>query len=152
MTHALFHVLSLTVSMALVGPAFAQGGFGHAPSAALRPARRTRPLAELGLTPLQRRQFNVMRKTTHAEQSRLGAQIRSLRGQLAVLYRAYPLDDTKAAAMVEQISQRETQRLRLQLQGQVELRRILTPEQFGRFTQIMAGNRRPNASPPSRVP
>jgi Spy/CpxP family protein refolding chaperone len=107
---------------------------------------------ELGLTPAQRRQLNVMRRTTHAEQSRLGTQVRALRRELADLYRIYPLDEARAMALVEQISQMEAQRLRLQLQSQIELRRILTPQQFLRFTQITESGPRPNPTPPGRTP
>jgi Spy/CpxP family protein refolding chaperone len=152
MRYLQIRTLSLIILTALAGPVHAQGALGGMPAAAPGLNGRVRPMDALGLTPPQRRQLNQMRKTTHAEQSRLGSQIRSLRSQLAALYRAYPLDQPRAASLVEQISQMEAQRLRLQLQIQVELRRILTPDQFGRFTQMMDSGRRPNASPLSRVP
>jgi hypothetical protein len=76
----------------------------------------------------------------------LGGEIRTLRRQLADLYRIYFLDEARAAATIDQISQREAQRLCLQLQIQVELRRILTSPQFGRFTQIMESSQRPTSS------
>jgi Spy/CpxP family protein refolding chaperone len=152
MRYSLIRTLGLIVVTAIAGPLHAQSGPGTMPTAPPRLNLRARPLSALGLTPPQRRQLNQMRKTTHAEQSRLGSQIRSLRSQLAALYRAYPLDQPRAAALVEQISQMEAQRLRLQLQIQVELRRILTPDQFGRFTQIMDSGQRPKSSALSRVP
>jgi periplasmic protein CpxP/Spy len=152
MRQAWVRALMLTVLMTLGGPLLAQGSFGQLPVATPGPAPRRRPMDELGLSPTQRRQLNVMRRTTHAEQSRLGTQIRALRRELADLYRAYPLDGTRASALVEQISQMEGQRLRLQLQIQIELRRILTPQQFARFTQITESRQRPNVPPPSRTP
>jgi Spy/CpxP family protein refolding chaperone len=144
--------LILGALMALGAPVLAQGGFGTTPTAAPQIAPRRRPMDELGLSPAQRRQLNQMRRTSHAEQSRLGTQIRALRRELADLYRIYPLDGARAATLVEQISQMEAQRLRLQLQIQVELRRILTSQQFVRFTQITESNQRPSSPLPGRVP
>src|SRR5260221_4094675 len=136
-------ILALPLLLTLAGPVIAQGVSGAGPASAASPMQRRRPLDELGLTPAQRRQFNQLRKPRNSEQSRLGNEIRGLRRALADVYRFYPLDEARAAAMVEQISQLEAQRLRLQLQIQVELRRILTPQQFNRFTQIMESSQRP---------
>jgi Spy/CpxP family protein refolding chaperone len=144
--------LILAALITLGAPVLAQGGFGPASTAPPPIAPRRRTMDELGLSPAQRRQLNQMRRTSHAEQSRLGTQIRALRRELADLYRAYPLDATRASSLVEQISQMESQRLRLQLQIQVELRRILTPQQFARFTQITESNQRSNSPLSRRVP
>lgn len=150
MTRNWRRALSFGLLLALNGPVLAQVGAGPIPVAAARPAPR-RALDALGLSPEQRRRLNQMRRTTHAEQSRLGAQIRALRRELADLYRIYPLDVTRATALVEQISQMETQRLRLQLQIQLQLRGILTPEQFARFTQMTDSSRRPAVPLPGRL-
>ena len=55
----------------------------------------------------------------------------------------YPLDEARANLLIQQIVGLETERLRLQLQNQLDLRRILTREQFIRFSQLAQTSRRP---------
>ena len=69
-------------------------------TAAARPGPN-RPLqkaiAELGLTPAQRRQLLQLRRARRPEQMLVTRQIRVRRQELAALYGTYPLDEAKAA-------------------------------------------------------
>jgi Spy/CpxP family protein refolding chaperone len=107
-------------------------------------------LEQLGLTPGQRRQLAQMRRAHRRQQVQLTPQIRARRQELAELYRSYPLDEARAASLIDQIKQLEAQRLRMQLQSQLELRRILRREQFLRFTQIMERNTAASPVSPAR--
>lgn len=144
-------VLSLAAAMVLTAPARAQGRPGSRPGALSRPPLR-QAMDQLGLTPLQRRQLRELRQGQRLEQTSLNRQIPALRRELAELYRAYPLDEPRANLLIQQIGQLELQRLRLQLQNQVALRRILTPDQFARFSQMMEPGPRPALPSPGRVP
>src|ERR1051326_6903137 len=92
-------------------------------SLAQRPDPLRRPggrpmMAALGLSPQQRRQLTALRRDRRFEQTRLQQSLRSGRQSLAELYRMYPLDETRANALIEQIALAESQLLRLQLQTQ----------------------------------
>jgi Spy/CpxP family protein refolding chaperone len=108
-------------------------------------------MEELGLTRQQRRQLTALRRDRRLEQTRLAQEVRLRRRALAELYRSYPLDEARASALIQQIAQAESALLRLQLQNQLDLRRILTRDQFVRFTQIIEPSRRPPLSIPSRA-
>jgi Spy/CpxP family protein refolding chaperone len=111
-------------------------------------------LKELGLTPLQRRQLMELRRGRRFGLAQVNREVQGHRRELAELYRAYPLDEAKATSLIQQIVQLETTRMRLQLQNQLELRRILTREQFFRFTQLTETAPRfvPLVPPPARGP
>jgi Spy/CpxP family protein refolding chaperone len=116
------------------------------------PVSLRRVLQELNLSPAQRRQLAQVRRVRQQEQVKVGPQLRARRRALAELYRAYPLDEAKAKALIGEIAELEGRRLRLQLQNQIDLRRILTREQFTRFTQLTEPGPRPAASAPLRSP
>jgi len=115
------------------------------------PHDRRQALQELGLSPGQRRQLVQLRRSRHQEQMQIAPLIRARRQELAELYRAYSLDEGKASELIQQIAQLEAQRLRTQLQNQVELRRILTREQFSRFTQMVEPPPHPAPPLPARA-
>lgn len=133
-------------ALILASPAWASARPAEGPPP--RPPVR-RLLEEMDLTPEQQRQLLQLRRTRGREQAQLGPQIRARRRELADLYRAYPLDEARASALIRQIAQLETSRLRVQLRHQAELRRILTRDQFERFTRMLE-DRTP--APPPRVP
>jgi Spy/CpxP family protein refolding chaperone len=99
-------------------------------------------MQQLDLTPLQRRQLNQMRQARRDEQTRVNNEIKQLRSGLAEMYRYYPLDEARASALIQRIADLEAQRLRLQLQNQLDLRRILTPDQFARFNHLLETSQR----------
>jgi Spy/CpxP family protein refolding chaperone len=143
-------ILGLVLVTMMPSPAAAQRRVPlDGPVRAARPVPMRRAVVELGLTPLQRRQFQALRRDRGLQLRRLNREIMIRRGELAQLYRAYPLDEGKASSLIQQIAQLENQRLKLQLQNQVELRRILTRDQFGRFTTMM--EERPGPALPPRV-
>jgi Spy/CpxP family protein refolding chaperone len=144
-------VTALALLSVLVQPVGAAPRVVPAPLVPRPNAPLRRAMEELGLTTAQRRQLAQMRRGRRQEQVQIAPQIRARRLELADLYRAYPLDEARAAALIQQIGQLETQRLRLQLQNQVELRRILTRDQFVRFTQILETGP-PPVPPPARLP
>jgi Spy/CpxP family protein refolding chaperone len=144
--------ITLSLMLALASPAAAQGVFVPRPRGPERPSPQRQLMDALGLTPLQRRQLNEMRRSRRDEQMRLNNGIKAQRRELADLYRLYPLDEARANLLIQQISSMEAGRLRLQLQNQVDLRRILTRDQFMRFSQFAQTSRRPAAAPPGSAP
>lgn len=149
MKAAFMPCLWLTASVALVGPSAAQGGFPGAQRAAVRPAPQGRVMQQLDLTPLQKRQLNQMRRGRRDEQTRVNNGIKALRGELARMYRFYPLDEARANLLIQQITGLEAERLHLQLQNQLDLRRILTPDQFARLNQLLQSSQRPTPGRPA---
>jgi Spy/CpxP family protein refolding chaperone len=110
-----------------------------------------RALAELNLSPAQRHQLMQLRRGRQQAHVRIMPQLRARRRELAELYRTYPLDEAKANKLISEITELESSRLRSQLQDQLDLRRILTPDQFARFTRLMEP-RAPAPLQPTRSP
>lgn len=152
MSARLRRCLSLALALALIGPAAAQGVFVPRPRGPSRPSPQRQLMDALGLTPLQRRQLNEMRRSRRDELTRVNNGVKTLRRELADLYRLYPLDEARANLLIQQITSMEAERLRLQLQNQLDLRRILTREQFLRFSQLAQTSRRPATPAPGRLP
>jgi Spy/CpxP family protein refolding chaperone len=152
MSANLGYAVALCVSLALAGRAMAQGVLVPQQRAPARPSPQRQLMDALGLTPLQRRQLNEMRRSRRDEQTRVNNAIKELRRELADMYRLYPLDAARANAMIQQITSLEAERLRLQLQNQIDLRRILTREQFMRFSQFAQTSRRPATPAPGPLP
>src|SRR5260370_40258417 len=134
--------LGLLAALVLAGPVLAQGGFSRVSRRPARPAPGPRVMQQLDLTPLQRRQLNQMRQSRRDAQTRVNNEIKQLRSGLADMYRYYPLDEVRANAVIQRIAELEAQRLRLQLQNQLDLRRILTPDQFVRFNHLLQTSQR----------
>jgi Spy/CpxP family protein refolding chaperone len=136
-------VMLLTASTLLSSrPTFAATRFDPRP---VPPMRRV--LTELNLSPAQRRQLLQLRRTRQNQMVRIMPQLRARRRELAELYRAHPLDEAKANKLIDEIAALEALRLRSQLQDQLDLRRILTPEQFARFTRLMDSRPGPPPQP-----
>ncbi len=135
--------LSLSLlTFLMVAPVRAQGNIaGGRLAPAIGGTRRM--MRELGLSPQQRRQLAALRRERRLDQIRITDALRARRRELAEMYRGFPLDEAKAGAMIQQIAALEGQHLRLQLQNQVGLRRILSRDQFARFTQLMEPGPRP---------
>lgn len=151
MRKPLYILLGAVAVASLASPTLAQGGFRPAARPAARAVPQSRIMQQLGLTPLQKRQLNQMRRGRRDEQARVNNEIKLLRGQLAQMYRFYPLDERNAGMLIQQITALESQRLRLQLQNQLDLRRILTPEQFGRLNQLLQSSQRPTPGRPPHL-
>ena len=122
-----FGMLCFTVALGIARPLGAQSRLPNQGHAVLK---------ELGLTPLQRRQLMQLRRGRRFDLTQVNLEVQGHRRELAELYRSYPLDEARASSLIQQIVQLEAARMRLQLQNQLELRRILTREQFLRFTQL----------------
>jgi Spy/CpxP family protein refolding chaperone len=144
--------LGLMAAVSLAGPVGAQGGFPLGQRPPVRPAPGRGVMQQLDLSALQRRQLNQMRRARRDEQTRVNDAIKQLRGELAAMYRYYPLDEARANLMIQQIAALEAQRLRLQLQNQLDLRRILTRDQFLRFNQLLQTSQRPSSPLVGRTP
>ena len=146
MKATVLRLLCLVAVVSLAGPIVAQGGFPVWHRPLVRPAPGRGVFQQLDLSPLQRRQLNQMRRARRDEQTRVNNDIKALRSELAAMYRYYPLDEARANLLIQQIAGLEAHRLQLQLQNQLDLRRILTRDQFLRFNQLLQTSQRP-ASP-----
>jgi Spy/CpxP family protein refolding chaperone len=143
-------VLFLVIQAALLTgllPAYSQDAGRPDPPPGV-PARRV--WEELDLSPSQRRQLMQMQRGRRVALRRTTNELTEKRRDLAALYRAYPLDEARANSLIQQIGQLEMQRMRFQLQNQIELRRILNREQFARFSALVEPRPRPVRRPVNR--
>lgn len=103
-------------------------------------AEQASPAPNLNLTPLQQQKLAALESASGAQAGQLTEQIKQLRGKLADLYRAYNLDPNDAKRLNGQLNAVQGQLLDLRLSEQVQLRAILTADQFG---QLQAAIKQP---------
>lgn len=108
-----------------------------APAAELA-ASQAQPAPNLNLSPAQQQKLGALESTSRAQASQLTEQIKQLRGKLADLYKAYNLDPNDAKRLNSQLNSVQQQLLDLRLSEQVQLRSILTADQFAQLQAAIA--------------
>lgn len=93
------------------------------------------PTAELNLSPQQRERLDALSARTRALNRELGRQLQSRKVELDGLYRRFELDEPRARRLRQEIHAVQGQMLEVHHTFQVELRKILTPEQFSRLQE-----------------
>jgi len=87
----------------------------------------------LQLNPDQSKKFTAFENASRAKKHKLIDEIHDLRRQIWTLYQSYNLDAKKAKDLNRKLNHVQREVLDLQLDEQVQLRKILTPAQFGRL-------------------
>ena len=87
----------------------------------------------LQLDPGQKERFTQFETTSRDKKKKLIDQIRDLRHQLWDAYQAYNLDTKRVKALNRELNKVQQDLLRLHYDEQIELRKILTADQFARL-------------------
>lgn len=87
----------------------------------------------LQLNPDQKAKFTNFETTSRAKKKELIDRVRDLRHQLFVVYQSYDLDVKKANDLNRELNSVQQELLKLHFTEQVELRKILTADQFNRL-------------------
>ena len=87
----------------------------------------------LGLTPTQKQKLTALESASRTQADQLIGQIQKLRHALSESYEDYNLDMAAVRRTNQDLNRVQGQLLDLRLSEQVQLRRILTPEQFAKL-------------------
>ena len=90
---------------------------------------------QLNLSQEQKKSLAANREKNHAQIKGLKAQARSLKGQLRETLGQSEIDERKIEQLKQQLNKIQSQITDLRLEGIMEVRNILTPEQYKHFHQ-----------------
>jgi Spy/CpxP family protein refolding chaperone len=150
-------VCTVTATLALAQPPERRGpGFEPRPPGPL--GRIEERLGELGLSDEQKERLKKLNRDTGREIGDLMRKLREAHREFDSVLKEYNLDRRKALASIKKISGLQRDILNRMLESQLELRRILKPDQFEKFQEITrrafeeerqrAFGRRPPPPPP----
>jgi Spy/CpxP family protein refolding chaperone len=91
------------------------------------------PQQMLQLTPEQSKRFAQFETASREKKHKLIDQLHDIRHQLWVVYQSYDLDVRKAKGLNRDLNRVQQELLNLHLEEQVQLRKILTTEQFNKL-------------------
>lgn len=126
--------LRLLPLAALLGALLAGGAPSRAQNA---PGPGGRDYQTLGLSADQKARVDALHKDIGRQMRSLGETLRARRQALEAVYRQYDLDAGKARALNNQINETQRAILDQHLRLQVELRKILTEDQFMRLQSVV---------------
>ena len=118
----LFAVLTLLTVPSLTRPAYAGG--------CAAPRLADSEAAALNLTPAQQQKLTALETASHTQARQFIGQIEQLRHKLSELYEAYALNVGDIRKANQDLNHVQGQLLDLRLSEQLQLHKILTPEQF----------------------
>jgi Spy/CpxP family protein refolding chaperone len=128
-------VCTVTATLALAQPPERRGpGFEPRPPGPL--GRIEERLGELGLSDEQKERLKKLNRDTGREIGDLMRKLREAHREFDSVLKEYNLDRRKALASIKKISGLQRDILNRMLESQLELRRILKPDQFEKFQEI----------------
>jgi len=127
-------VMTLVTSPGIAGPGPGSG-----------PGERTYP-PELNLSPQQKERLDSLSSRVRSTNRELGRRLEGRRRELNLLYDRYEMDEPRARRLRQEIHEVQGELLELHHSFQLELRKILTIEQFTRLQEA----RRKRRGPPWR--
>jgi Spy/CpxP family protein refolding chaperone len=95
----------------------------------------------LQLNPDQKQKFAEFETNARGKRDQLFGQLREIHKQLGAVYRQYELDINKAHAINQQLNAVQQQLLQLHLTEQIQLRKILTADQFAKLQAAIQQHR-----------
>ena len=142
-------------------PAFSQNGPPEArpPERQMMDNGRPNLLKELGLTPEQLEEVRRMNQARKPLMDEATKKVREANRALDMAVYADTLNEEEVAARLKDFQQAQAEAAKLRFCGELELRKILTPEQLTKFRQLrerfgrgreMRQNRRRNLPPGQR--
>lgn len=128
-------VCTVTATLALAQPPERRGpGFEPRPPGPL--GRIEERLGELGLSDEQKERLKKLNRDTGREIGDLMRKLREAHREFDSVLKEYNLDRRKVLASIKKISGLQRDILNRMLESQLELRRILKPDQFEKFQEI----------------
>lgn len=128
-------VCTVTATLALAQPPERRGpGFEPRPPGPL--GRIEERLGELGLSDEQKERLKKLNRDTGREIGDLMRKLREAHREFDSVLKEYNLDRRKALASIKKISGLQRDILNRMLESQLELRKILKPDQFEKFQEI----------------
>jgi Spy/CpxP family protein refolding chaperone len=128
-------VCAVTATLALAQPPERRGpGFEPRPPGPL--GRIEERLGELGLSDEQKERLKKLNRDTGREIGDLMRKLREAHREFESVLKEYNLDRRKALASIKKISGLQRDILNRMLESQMELRKILKPDQFEKFQEI----------------
>ena len=128
-------VCAVTATLALAQPPERRGpGFEPRPSGPL--GRIEKRLGELDLSDEQKEKLKKLNRDTGREIGDLMRKLREAHREFNGVLKEYNLDRRKASACIKKISDLQRELLNRMLESQLELRKILKPDQFEKFQEI----------------
>jgi Spy/CpxP family protein refolding chaperone len=131
--------LVIGLLMALLAPprlAAAQAGPGPRAGERLFPA-------ELNLSPQQRERLDAVSARVRETSRELGRRLEERRRELDGLYNRFEMDEARARRLRQEIHEVQGDMLELHHWFQLELRKVLTAEQFTRLQEVRQNRRGP---------
>jgi Spy/CpxP family protein refolding chaperone len=128
-------VCAVTATLALAQPPERRGpGFEPRPPGPL--GRIEERLGELGLSDEQKERLKKLNRDTGREIGDLMRKLREAHREFNEVLKEYNLDRRRALASIKKISGLQRDILNRMLESQMELRKILKPDQFEKFQEI----------------
>lgn len=128
-------VCAVAATLAVAQPPERRGpGFEPRPPGPL--GRIEERLGELGLSDEQRERLKKLNRDTGREIGDLMRKLGEAHREFNNVLKEYNLDRRKAAASIRKISNLQRDILNRMLESQLELRRILRPDQFEKFQEL----------------
>ena len=134
--HRAADLLVSPVRAAATRPGPRPGGPGPGPAGRLF-------LPELNLTPTQRERLDALSARVRDTTRELGRRLEERRSEPDLLYSRFEMDEARARRLREEIHEIQGDLLELHHSFQLDLRKILTPEQFTRLQEARMKRRGP---------
>lgn len=123
-------VILCLFSLGTLKPLIAEGG--PPPEAEIR-----REIEGIGLTEQQKERLKRLIDESRRRTDEIFKQLRDKRRELDRLLSEYNLDEKEAMQIIQQINSLQRKLLRERLETHIQVRKILTPEQFEKYNRIL---------------